>query len=72
MVSDLTHYRAQVAALSRHGAPEDVVGAARRHLVAARVRRLATEERARQGLPAPASDLEVIGFVADLLTREAA
>jgi hypothetical protein len=52
--------------------PEDAVGAARRDPAAARVRRLAAQESERQGRPVPSSDLEVIGFVASLLAREAA
>lgn len=72
MVSDLAHYRAQVAALSRHGATPEEITPLRQKLVAAKIRRVAAEESERQGLPAPSSDLEVIGFVASLLTREAA
>ena len=71
-MSQARHYRGQVAALVKKGAAPEVIRAARRELAAANVRRLVAVERARQGLPEPVSDLEVIGFVADVLTREAA
>jgi hypothetical protein len=61
-----------VARLIQQGAPAGMIQAARRELAAANLRRLVAVERARQGLPAPSSDLEVLGFVAGLLTREAA
>ena len=54
-MSDFTHHRARVAALVQHGAPEAVVGEARRDLAAARLRRAMAAERAALGLP-PLSD----------------
>ena len=67
MASEAWHLRARVAALSRHGSNPAALDAARRELAAANVRRLVAAERARQGRPGPSSDLEVIGFVAEVL-----
>jgi hypothetical protein len=69
VASQARHLRARVAALSRHGTDPVALDAARRELAATNVRRLVAAERARQGRPGPSSDLEVIGFVAEVLTQ---
>ena len=71
-MSDARHHRGRVASLVQKGAAPEVIRAARRDLAAANLRRLVAVERLRQGLPEPSSDLEVLGFVADLLTRREA
>jgi hypothetical protein len=71
-MSDFTERRARVAGLVGRGADAAVIADARRALAAVKVRRLVAAETARLGLPEPSSDLEVIGFVADVLVRKEA
>ncbi len=73
-MSDFTHHRARLAALARHGADPGVLGEAQRAVIAAgrplaaeRMRRLVAAECAREGFPAPSSDLEAVSFVAAVL-----
>ena len=67
-MSDFTHHRARVAALVQHGAPEAVVGEARRDLAAARLRAMAAE-RERLGLPPLPGDF--LGALSDALLADA-
>lgn len=66
----VARFHGRTAAVIRHGAPADVIRAARRDLAAAKLRKAADGERARLGLPPLAEDL------ADVMTavalREAA
>jgi hypothetical protein len=59
-MSDFTHHRARVAALVQHGAPEAVIGEARRDLAAARLGRAWAAERARLGQPLPSPELQAV------------
>ena len=69
-MSDLARYHGRVAALAKHGAPPEVLGAARRDLAAAKLRQLVDTERARLGLP-PAGD-ELAAVVTGAAFLEAA
>jgi hypothetical protein len=59
-VSQSTHWRARVAALSRAGADGTVLRAARRELAAANVRRAVDKQRAALDLPPVTDDLAAV------------
>ena len=64
--------KGRLAALLRHGSNPAAIAAAREALAAQNVRKAINAQRAALGLPPAASDLEVIGYAASLLTRGAA
>lgn len=59
-MSEATHLRARVAALSRPGADRSALHAARRDLAGANIRRAVDKQRARLGLPPIADDLAAV------------
>jgi hypothetical protein len=68
-MSEATHLRARVAALSRHGSAE--LGAVRRELATVNIRRAVDKQRAAFGLPPVADDLAAV-LAAAAFTRGAA
>ncbi len=60
MISEATHLRARVAALSLHGANRIALDAARRELGAVNIRRTVDKQRAALGLPPVADDLATV------------
>ncbi len=56
----------------RHGSDAASIAAAREALAARNVRKAINAQMAALGLPPAASDLEVLGYAASLLTRGAA
>ena len=69
MISEATHLRAKVAALSRHRS--DGLGEVRRELATVNIRRAVDKQRAAFGLPPVADDLAAV-LAAAAFTRGAA
>jgi hypothetical protein len=59
-VSEATHLRARVAALSRPGSDRSALRAARRDLATVNVRRAVDKQRAALGLPPVADELAAV------------
>jgi hypothetical protein len=71
VVSEATHLRARVAALTRHGPDSLTLAAARRELATVNIRRAVDKQRAVFGLPPVADDLAAV-LAAAAFTRGAA